>query len=54
MKYWINAVGYGLPVTIRLLTAKERKGNVLFRTWYGRYDYNKSTIKKLALIFRNR
>lgn len=54
MKYWINSIGYGLPVAIRLTVAKEVKGTGIWRYWYGINDLHQSNWKKLRLILNNR
>ena len=54
MKYWINAIGYGLPTAIRIMVAKRAKGNPLYRTWYGIRDVNKGNWDKVKLIMTNR
>jgi len=54
MKYWINAIGYGLPLAIRLTDSQEYKGHKMWRTWYGRYDLNTRNVKKVKLILSNR
>jgi|31_taG_2_1085359.scaffolds.fasta_scaffold00144_2 hypothetical protein len=50
---WMNAVGKGLPATIRLAKLYTYKGNVLFARWYGRYSADKSSIQKMFLILWN-
>ena len=54
MKYWIDATGYSIAPAIRMGNVIECEGNPIWRTWYGRYDLNVSTFKKLSLIFKNR
>lgn len=53
MKYWINAVGYGIPPTIQLAKNHIYKGSPLFAQWYGRYSLKKSSIAKMLLIIQN-
>lgn len=53
MRYWINAVGYGIPVTIRLTKKYIYKGSPLYKIWYGRYDLRKSFWGKIKLILKN-
>lgn len=54
MKYWINSIGYGLPVAIRLTVAKEASGSGIWRYWYGINDVRQSNFKKVKLLFKNR
>ena len=53
MKYWINAVGYGLPMQVHLAKKYIQKGHPMWNQWYGRYSLSKSTWAKLRLIMRN-
>lgn len=54
MKYWINAIGYGLPFAIRLAQDEEQKGKKMWLHWYGRHDLKVGALKKINLILKNR
>ena len=53
MKYWINAVGYGVPNSIRLSKTYIYSGHPVLARWYGRYKLNNPTLYKMGLILRN-
>lgn len=53
MKYWMNAIGYGIPSSIQLTKIHIYKGNPMYAQWYGRYSLNKSSISKMLLILWN-
>lgn len=53
MKYWMNAVGYGLPTTVRMMQSKTVKGSPLFSKWYGRNCKNTSFLKQLKMLVQN-
>jgi len=54
MKYWVNAIGYGLPTAIRVAQNKKQQGKKMWLHWYGRYDLNVRAFTKIKLILKNR
>tara|TARA_R110000851_G_scaffold674_3_gene2224 strand:- start:2137 stop:2301 length:165 start_codon:yes stop_codon:yes gene_type:complete len=53
MKYWIKAVGYGIPASIRLTQTYMYKGNPMLKVWYGRYSTQTTFGQKVNLILKN-
>ena len=53
MREWMNIVGMGLPIAIRLTQDYMYKGDPAYKTWYGRYCIDKSFVEKVKLIMKN-
>ena len=53
MQYWIDAVGYGIPASIRLTKQRIYKGSHLYKIWYGVHSTHTTLWNKLKLIWKN-
>ena len=49
----MNAVGYALPTTIRIMHHQRLKGSPLFSLWYGRYSLKVGFWKQIRLLYQN-